>query len=872
VRLLRGLSKLVRKSRADSELDGELRSYIDMATDQKVRDGMDPASARREAMIEFGGVEAVKEQVRDVRTFAWLDSCCQDARYALRGLRKNPGFTTIALLSLALGIGANSAIFAVFYSVVVRPLPYSDPGQLLAVGRGHPGQTGSSVFTPEFVAWQNDQHVFTDLASWNDAAFNLTGAAEPERLIAAEVSPNFLEVLKVHPVMGRDLSPAGKHEAIITYELWQRQFAADSSVIGRPILLSDTATTLVGVLPPHFRFPGDLRPDVLVPDDLPNPPNFAAARFGALHGIGRLRPGATAQAAAAALAAISQRLEPLMPDFVKQWRAGTIVRAYSLHNELVGDTGPILAALVGAVGLLLLLACLNVANLQLARAAVRRREIGLRTALGASRKRLARLLIIENLVLASIAGALGLAVASALSQLLPVSAGIPLADAIAVRVGWRLAAVSFAFSTIAGLLVGVAPALLAPRLEVSDVLKSGALSLVDGRGTRLRSFLVASEVALALVLLLGSGLLLRSLKRVLDVDLGYRTDHVLMANLRLAGPKYQEDAPKREFLRSLLANAQALPGVDSAAIVNSPPLAGGYSLGMGVFSGADERRVTGANPIGSAIVAATPDYLRVLQIRLLRGRMLNDRDRPGSPLVALVNESFVKDVFHGVDPLDKMVYGFDGPTQVVGVFADVRHSGPEGKAGAEMLVSQWQHPQHVANLVIRTRQDPAQLASAIRPAVWSVDKDLPVSTISTMDDRLAKAGSSRRIRTALLGSFGFLALLLAAVGIYGVASEAVAQRTREIGLRMALGARSADVVRSILGRSLLLSAAGIVAGAVAGIFLVRYLKSLLFGVQPTDAIAFGAAASLLFAVSFLAGYGPARRAARTDPMTALRCE
>ncbi len=870
MRLFKAISNLFDRSRVEAELDGELRSFVEMTVDQKVRAGMDPATARRAALLEFGGVEAVKDQVRDVRALAWLDSSWQDVRYALRGLRKSPGFTTIALLSLALGVGANSAIFGVFYAVVVRPLPYYEPGQLLAVGRAAPRHNGADVLTPEFVAWQIDQHVFTGLASWNDAQFNLTGAVTPERLTAAQVSPNFLQVLGTRPALGREFVPSDRHAAIITYNLWQRQFAGDPAAIGRSILLAGTPNTLVGVLPPHFRFPGDLHAEVLVPDDLPNPPDFYAASFGGLRGIGRLRPGVTAERAVSDLSSISQRWEPQMPGGFRNLRRGTRVTARSLHTELVGDTRPVLVALLGAVGLLLLLACVNVANLQLARATVRRREIGLRAALGASRARLARLVVIENLVLAAIAGAAGLLLASCLLRLLPTSANIALADAGDLRVGWRLAGAAFAFSTLAGLLVGLAPAMLAPRLDVSEVLKGGALSLIGGRGARVRSLLVAGQVALALVLLLGSGLLLRSLQSVLSIDLGYRPDHVLMASMRLAGPRYKDDASKSAFLQSLIGRLQALPGVESAALVNSPPMAGGYSLGVVITL--DARPPVPGHDIGTAVVGVTPDYLRVLGIRLLRGRALDDRDRPGAPDAVMVNESFVKSVFRGADPIGRPVFWMGGRSEVVGVIADVHHSGPEGEGGPEMLVSQWQHPQHVVNVVLRTKNDPKSIEGSIRPAVWSIDKDLPVANISTLENRLERAGSSRRVETALLGSFGLLALLLSAVGIYGVASEAVAQRTREIGLRMALGARSGQVISAIMRRSFALSAAGIAVGAIAGLFLVRYLKTLLFGVKPTDATAFIAAAVVLFAVSLLAGYVPARRAARIDPMTALRCE
>ena len=543
---------------------------------------------------------------------------------------------------------------------------------------------------------------------------------------------------------------------------------------------------------------------------------------------------------------------------------------HSLHTEMVGDTPKVLGALLGAVGLVLLLACANVANLQLARATMRRREMGLRAALGASRGRLGRLMVTESLVLALMAGAAGLLVATALLTAFRASAGTALVNLQDLQIGWRLGAGAFVFSTIGGVLVGLVPAILAPRLDLNQVLKSGALSLIGGRGAWVRSTLVSTQVALALVLLIGSGLLLRSLESVLSVDLGFQPDHVLMASVRLAGERYKEDAPKRAFVRDLLARIQALPGVESAAIANSPPMSGGYSLGA--FVTFDDRPADPAHRNGAAIVAATPDYLRAFRIRLIQGRALDDRDSPGAPDAALVNQRFVDKILHGADPIGKTVFWVGNRSTVVGIFADARHSGPERPADPEVLVSEWQHPQHVATLAIRTRNDPKSLSSSIRPAIWSVDKELPVANIRTMEDRLSLAGSSRRTQTVLLSSFGLLALLLSAVGIYGVASEAVAQRTREIGLRMALGARAGDVVRAMMRRSVALSAIGIAAGGSAGFYLVRYLKALLYGVKPTDMVALAGAAVVLFAVALAAAYVPARRAARIDPVAALRCD
>ncbi len=724
--------------------------------------------------------------------------------------------------------------------------------------------------TPEFVAWRLDQRVFSALTSWNDEQFNLTGAAVPERVVGASVSQGFLSVLGIRPLIGRDFGPAERQGAIVAYELWQRQFGGDRTAVGRIIRINDTATPLLGVLPPGFRFPGDLRAEILVPEVLSEQPDFAARRMGLLHGIGRLRRGGTLEQAAADLAAISRRFEPQMPRVMLGWRKGTHAVARPLHTELIGDTRPVLLALLGAVGLLLLIACVNVANLQLARAGARRKEIGLRTALGATRTRLARLLVVENLVLAGMAGIAGLAVASGLLNLLSASAGLALGDAGDLHAGWSLAAASFVFATIAGVLVGLVPALFAPHLDVNELLKSGGISTIGGRGGWARSFLVVSQVALALVLLLGSGLLLRSMQSVLSVDLGFRPGHILMGSVRLTSPSYESDERKREFAQSLLERIRALPGVESAAIVNSPPI-GSYSIGANIsFEG--RPAAAPGDEFAAPIIIATPDYLRVLGIRLLHGRALTDADGPGSPDVAVVSAEFAQRAFPGADPIGKRIGWLSAWSTIEGVMADVRHNGRERKAEPEVWLSEWQHPASVVTVMVRTRNNPSLLASSLRPAVWSIDKDMPVSGISTMEERVARAGNSRRMQTVLLTSFGLLALLLSAVGIYGVGSEAVSQRTREIGVRMALGARAPEVLRMVMGRSLMLAASGIAIGVGAGFFLARYVRALLFGVKPADAITFAAAVLVLFAVALLAGYVPARRASHIDPVAALRCE
>ena len=869
------IRNLFRRRQGEEQLDAELTAYVDLLTREKQRAGLEPREARRAALLETGGVELVKEQCRDVRRGAWLNGFWQDLRYSLRALRKSPGFTSVAVLSLALGIGANSAIFGMFYAAFLRPLPYPHAERLYALNR-----SGFGVMTPELVVWRAGARAFDSVAGWDNSSATLTGMGTPDRLDAATVSANFLAVLGAHPMIGRgfvesDGQPGMPATAIVSYDLWQRKFAGDATVPGRILQLDAKPTTILGVMPPDFRFPGNYRPDLLVICPLPAHPNWSADTLEGFNVIGRLRAGLTPQQGLADLASLSSSGE--MVKVLKNFGgAKTHLEYLPLQEALNGRSRPVLELLLAAVCLLLLIACVNVANLQLGRASLRSREIGLRAALGAGRLRLARLLIIENLALSVFAGTAGLLLASGLLRLLRTAEGLPIVGLRDLQPGWMLGGAALALSTFGGLLMALAPALFAPRLQLNQVLKSGSLGVMGGHRNWVRPTLVATQMALALVLLLGSGLLLRSLASVLAVDPGFRPAKLLTARLQLSDSRYRSDAQQRAFVNDVLDRANALPGVESAATSNSIPLTN-PSLGASVRLEGEPVPPRGNITRGSAIMSVTPQYFRTMGMRLLRGRVFNGQERDGGPLVVVLNAFAARTFFGTEDVVGKQIQSLELSDSkpwwtIVGVVDNVLTQGPEAKVETELFVPESQLISRRVHLVLRTHGDPLALAQGLRAAVWSLDKDMPVTHLETMEAMIARKGAGRRAQTALLSAFALLALCLAAVGIYGVVSEAVNRRTREIGLRMALGARAGDVMRMVMRRSFLLALAGIATGTAAGAYLTRYLASQLFGVQPGDPATFAGAALLLLAVALLAGYLPARRAVRIDPVAALRCE
>jgi putative ABC transport system permease protein len=686
-----------------------------------------------------------------------------------------------------------------------------------------------------------------------------------------------LPLLGVQPAIGRgftadDDKPGAAGVVLLTHELWMRRYGGKRSVVGETLVMNGAQYEIVGVLPAGFRFPSNVMMEALLPYQLPERPVWGGAGVILTEAMGRPRAGVSMEQALAELSAISARYQSQMPRFYFDPTRPSRITAISLQEKLVGKTRPALLALVWSVGILLLIACVNVANLQLARAAVRQREMGLRAALGASRARIAQWLGAEIAVVGGLACLVALAVAYGVLAVLRASNGVPVGDPAVFHGGWPLVTMTLAISAAAAVFAGVLPAFTAPGIELNEVLKSGALAVMGGRGVRTRSALVLIQVALALVLLIGSGVLLRSLQRVIAVNWGFRPERLLTAELRLPAMRYDTPAKQRAFTEALVERVGVLPGVESAATSSSLPLT--RYLGSATILIEGQPVTQQVQRPGSPILVVSPGYFHTLGTPLLSGRQFNASDIAGAAPVAIVNSTFGRKFFPAGDAVGRRFLRGQSQrfTTIIGVTADMRQGGRESVVDTEVFVPVAQNPVRQVDLIVRARVDAASLAPSVRSAVWSVDKDQPIFAVSTMDDLIRRSGANRTLETLLLTCFGVLAMALAAIGIYGVVAETVGQRTREIGVRMALGAQSGDVLRMILGRCLVLAIGGVAVGAGAGFYLVRYLRTMVFGVEPRDAAAFAGAGLVLLAVAAIAGYLPARQAARIDPAVTLRCE
>jgi putative ABC transport system permease protein len=802
-----------------------------------------------------------------------MRSLLQDLRYGLRRLSRSPGFTLVAVGALALGIGANTAIFSVVNAVLLRPLPYPEPEQLVQVYESRPRQnmTRVDVSPNEFLAWADEGGSFRQLAAVDFASFNLTGRGEPERVSGALVTASYFPLFGVRPAHGRAFlpeedQPGRDNVVVLGHELWQQSFGADPAVVGRAVNLDGTACTVVGVMPQGFRLPQNAK--------LARPVAFTAqdrTRAGShfLTVYGRLKPGVTGELAAAELAAVAGRLEQTFA----QTNVGHQVMLAPLHEELVGDVRPALLLLLGAVGLVLLIACANLANLLLARAAARRKEVAVRAALGASRWRIVRQLLAESVLLSGAGGAAGLLLAvwgvDLLVGLDP--AGVQRVGAVSLDAG--VFAFTAALSLLTGLLFGLAPALQASKTDFVETLKEGGRSSGGGPArSRLRSALVVAEVALTVVLLVSAGLLTKSFRRLLDVDPGLDPRGVLTLDLSLPDTKYAESHQVAAFYRQLLESVAALPGVEAAGAVSVLPLAGSDNSNFVQIEGRPPLPAGQALRAGRRNVSA--DYFKALRIPLKGGRGFADADSAEAPRVAVINEAMARAFFAGEDPLGKRLRtGDNNPwVTVVGVVGDVRHRGLDVDVRPEMFFHAAQTPSREMTLVVRAAGDPLALVGAARERVLAVDRDQPVGNVKTMETWLAESLASRRFAVLLLGLFALVAAALAAVGLYGVVSYTVAQRTHELGLRLALGARPRDVLRLVIRQGMSMTLVGAVVGLVAALAFARLMSGLLFGVAAHDPATFVGVPVLLLAVALLACYVPARRATKVDPMVALRHE
>jgi putative ABC transport system permease protein len=807
-----------------------------------------------------------------------MDTLSQDIRYAVRRLIKNPVFTGVALLTLALGIGANTAIFSVVHAVLLKPLPYTDPDNIVSIFHLSDGQP-ATMSGPNFYDVRNLSKTLADAAAYTRARQILTGRGEPVRLDAAQVSASLFDVLGVKPLLGRtfrpeDNQPGNTRVAILSYNLWQQRFGGTPKIIGTTMTLDGVSHEIVGVMAEGFSFPTAraLWTPLAYTEDLTTKQRGAWY----LQAIGRVRPGATPEQSNAEVATIGRQLAQKYPDSNEGLAMGTL----RLHELMVGDIRRAFWLLLGAVGFVLLIACVNVANLLLARAASRENEMAVRAALGAARGRIVRQLLTESLILGVVGGALGLLVAvwgiEALVAMEP--AGIPrLAD---VGVDPLVIGFTVGVSLLTGLLFGVVPAVQSARAGISSTLKEGGRGNLSARGSaRMRSALVVSEVALAVTLLAGAGLLIRSFGKLTAVDPGFTVVPALAFDLSLPDSRYEEEARQIAFFDQLIPRLNAIPGVESAAAVVSLPLSGtSFVLS---FEIAGRPPVPPAQQPAMQVRIATPEYLQTIGIPLKRGRMFTADDRWGGPQVAIITEAAAKQYFPGEDPIGKRITlgwgrGVGKPRaggEVVGIIGDIKDEGLAEPDPPQIYLPYRQWPLETMSVVMKTAVPPASVTEAARRAVYSIDSNLPVSNPRTLDQIVARSISQPRFYMTLLAIFAFVAVALAAIGIFGVLSYAVAQRTREIGIRMALGAHHRTVLGLVVKEAMLMVAGGVLVGLVLAIPLTRWLVAkLLFDTPANDPLTFVTVAGALVAVAVLAAYVPARRATRVDPMIALRAE
>jgi putative ABC transport system permease protein len=871
------MSNLFQRHRVEHELDAELNSYLNQLIDENTAAGLNYHDARRKALIELEGAEQVKEQVRDVRVGAMIEQLLQDTRYALRMLRKNPGFTAITVITLALGIGVNTAIFSLVDGILLRPLPYEQPDRLVRVVQSQ-RQLGLDLWNlsqATFASLRDNNHSLEAVAAYTTSGANLTGNGEPERVSLGTVSADFFKVLGIPPLLGRGFSagedtPGNNGVCVISFGFWQRRFGGDPNIVGKSLELNSAAIEVIGVMPAGFSFP---RTEIDLWTPIALNPTRTAPYF--IKAIGRLGPGvspAEAQAETTAVLWDYARQHPNASESRIPLDQGSALKTIvtPLKESIVGRTEKPLLILLSAVGLVLLIACANVANLLLARATSRVREIAVRFALGATPSRVARQLLTESLVLAAIGAAVGMLLAwigVRMLDRLPIE-GIPRIEV--VTVDGRVLAFTAGIALLTGVLFGLMPALRAYRMGMVAAMHEGGRAGSSSR--RSSSVLVAAQFALSFVLLIGAGLLMKSFQRLQSVDLGFNPEKLLTMVVSLPARKYSKPQQSLQFYQSLIDRLRSTPGVRSAGLTTNIPFVGDDNTDNFIVEGHEPK--SGDEGMQTQLLSITPGHLQVMGIPLLRGRDFLETDNSDSQLVAIVDETLARMYWPDGDALGKRVET-TGDMQwmtIVGVVGGIKQDGFAEELQPHIYMPLAQSPELLAKLAVRTDGPPNATISAIRSEVSALDPNIPVFSIRTMQDVMDRTLNSQRLTNLLLTSFSVLALLLAAVGIYGTMSLYVGSRKNEFGIRMALGAQPGVLLRSVLQEGLLLSAAGVATGLVGALALARTIASLLFQVSPTDPVIFTGVPLVLVVVSLIACFVPARRASRVDPITALRHE
>src|SRR5579875_1914768 len=924
----RRLIFFLRRGQFHGELEEEMRLHQELRTQANIEQGMPPDEARYAAQREFGNALLLRERSRDLWGWRWLEELFQDLRFGLRQLRRNPGFTAVAIITLALGIGANTAIFSVVNAVVLRPLPYPHSDRLVWIAEYVPALKSEGASGGDYVDWKDQNHTLDQIAAYDtayrgslreaapgpgSADFNLTGRGTPARVHGAFVSASFFATLGVEPQLGRAFTenedqPNGPHVAVLMHSFWQQYFGSDAHVLGQTVNLDAAPYTVIGVMPASFRFPGDSRVQILFPLAL----NEASERLRIAQRhvriIGRLKPGVSLAAARADLEEIRKRAQPSGGSMLAggagrgrstpapgpgsprgHLRSSTSgppemappaseLKVAPLAEHLAGNLRTAMLLLLGAVGLVLLITCANVANLMLTRASSRTREMAVRSALGAGRWRLVRQLLAESVTLAVAGGMAGLLLAAwgvdVMARLIPAGAGGGILAVSAPRVDGNVLLFALAASVFTGILFGFAPVVTVTRPDLAEGIKEGAqVASPGGRRGWLRGVLAVAEISLALVLLIGAALLIKSFYRVLQVNPGFAPERVLTMDLSLTDSRYPTPQQKSEFFSQVLRRVESLPGVRSVALADSLPLSPyqGFLL-MSPNHLLPRAALSSSTTVMMRMLTVSPGYFYTLGIPVLKGRTFTDHDDEQARKVAVVNEALARRLWPTEDPIGKQFPPPRGNFTVVGVVGNIHHEGLSQETEAEFYVPYLQSPSDSMQLAIRTAVDPDSIVSAVRAQVRDVDPDQPLYHVTTLGQTLSESLAPRRFNMLLLGIFAGIALALATVVIYGVMAFSVTQRTHEIGIRMALGAQKSDILRLVVGQGMILALIGVGIGIAGALALTRFIASMLYGVKPTDLLTFIGVSLVLIIVALLACYIPARRAAKVDPMTALRYE
>ena len=805
-----------------------------------------------------------------------MTALLQDVRYGVRMLLGSPSFTAIAVLALALGIGANSAIFSVVNAVLLRPLPYRDPDRLVSINKiadkgGLPG-----IAAHEYLDWQDHNQVFDDVAAYSSDNYNLVYNGEPERIVCARVTASFFPLLDVQPVRGRAFAPEedrpGQNKvAIVSEGFWQRRAGGDPEIVGSTFTLDGVPYTIVGVMPASLRFPSSY--DIWLPFALDPVKERTSDFWSLLEVIGRLKPDVSPERAQSDLEAITASRQQQYNSEPQNVRLELV----SLRDQIVGQMRLLILILLGAVTFVLLIACANVANLLLARGAARQKEIAIRAALGAGRWRIIRQLLTESVMLSLMAGALAVLIALWSVDLMVSALPRDLADSIHsindIRVDFQALGFTFAVSFVTGIVFGLAPALVASKPDLTEALKEGS-GKATGAGLKgLRGLLVVTELALALMLLAGAGLMIKSFARLLEVKPGFNAENVLTMRVELPMSQYRDPARSTAFFAQVLERVEALPDVRSAGVISHTPLSG-YGM-IAFFTLESETQLERGKDKPIPVGVVSDDYFKALEIPLVEGRYFDERDGEGSQKVALINRALARRFWPGQSPIGKSLgFGCDEGLcrTIIGVVGDVIQESLTDDVRPEIYLPFKQFTNRAMTLVARSEADPARLTAAVRAQVQAVDPNQPISDVKTLEQHISDSIAQPRLTTVLLAVFAALALALATVGVYGVMSYTVAQRTREIGIRMALGASRGDVLRLVIGQAALMLVVGAAAGLAGSFALTHFMESLLFGVEATDPLTFTAITVLLMGVALVASYIPARRAMKVDPMVALRYE